>query len=120
MKLFRKKNLRIIFTKCFMVVGALLNRLFEVALTITIYSDFLCPRDYSRRGGGALSLLLSVRLPVSPSVRYALQYRICVINSSHSFQWVCLKPCILLWIKRKCPCGVLVAIKLFLTELRPF
>ena len=32
---------------------------------------------------------------VCPSVRHALRYRVCVINSSHSFQWIFLKPCIL-------------------------
>ena len=43
MKIFGKKNLRIIKDECVMVVGALLNRVFEVALTSTIVSDFLCP-----------------------------------------------------------------------------
>ena len=33
-------------------------------------------------------------LSVRPSVRNALWYRVCVINSSHSFQWIFLKPCI--------------------------
>ena len=46
-----------------MVVGALLNRVFEVALTSTIVSDFFMPRDYIR-GGGALRLA-----PVCLSVR---------------------------------------------------
>ena len=59
--------------------GDPLNRLFEMPLTSTIVSDFLCPRDYSRGGaltstivsdysrggGGALGLLLSVRLFVT-------------------------------------------------------
>ena len=40
---FWEKNLRIIKDECVMVVGALLNRVFEVALTSTIVSDFLCP-----------------------------------------------------------------------------
>ena len=31
---------------------------------------------------------------VRPSVRHALWYRVCVINSSHSFKWIFLKPCI--------------------------
>ena len=59
---------------------------------------FLCPRDDSQ---GALrfapvcpSDCLSVRLSVRPSVRHALWYRVCVINSSHSFLWIFLKPCI--------------------------
>ena len=46
---FWEKILRIIM---FMVVGVLLNRVFEVALTSTIVSDLFMPRDYSRRGGG--------------------------------------------------------------------
>ena len=33
-------------------------------------------------------------LSVCPSVRHALRYRVCVINCSHSFQWIFLKPCI--------------------------
>ena len=59
---------------------------------------FLCPRDDSQ---GALrfapvcpSVCLSVRQSVCPSVRHALRYRVCVINSSHSFLWIFLKPCI--------------------------
>ena len=84
--------------------GDPLNRLFEMALTSTIVSDILCPRDYSRGGGGALTSTivsdysrgaLSLLLSVRPSVRHALQYRVCVINSSHTFQWVFLKPYIL-------------------------
>ena len=31
---------------------------------------------------------------VCPSVRHALRYRVCVINSSHSFNGSFLKPCI--------------------------
>ena len=67
--------------------GDPLNRLFEMALTSTIVSDFLCPRDYSRGGGaltstivsdyswGALSLLLSVRLSVRPFVTlYSMEF----------------------------------------------
>ena len=64
-----------------MVVGALLNRVFEAALTSTIVSDLFMPRDYSR--GEALRFA-----PVCPSVRHALQYRICTVNSSHSLQWI--------------------------------
>ena len=71
-----------------MVVGAFLNRVFEVALTSTIVSDFFIPRDYSQ---GALRFA-PVCPSVCPPVRHALQYRVCVINSSHSFQWVFLKP----------------------------
>ena len=50
---------------------------------------FLWPRDDSQ---GALrfapvcpSVCLSVCPSVRPSVRHALWYRVCVINSSHSF-----------------------------------
>ena len=50
---FLEKILRIIKDDImFMVVGVLLNRVFEVALTSTIVSDLFMPRDYSRRGGG--------------------------------------------------------------------
>ena len=35
-----------------------------------------------------------VRLSVRLSVRHTLRYRVCVINSSHSFLWIFLKPCI--------------------------
>ena len=41
-----------------------------------------------------LSVCLSVCPSVRPSVRHALRYRVCVINFSHSFQWIFLKPCI--------------------------
>ena len=51
----------------------------------------LCPHDISQ---GALRFP-----PVCPSsclsIRHTLQYRVCVINSSHSFQWTFFKPCIL-------------------------
>ena len=47
---------------------------------------FLCPRDDSQ---GALRFA-----PVCPSVRHTLRYSVCEINSSHSFQWIFLKPCI--------------------------
>ena len=67
-----------------MVVGTFLNSVFEVALTSTIVSDFFMPRDYSR---GALRFA-PVCPSVCPSVRHALQYRVCVINSSPRFQWV--------------------------------
>ena len=36
----------------------------------------------------------SVCPSVRPSVRHALRYRVCVINSSHSCEWIFLKPCI--------------------------
>ena len=59
---------------------------------------FLCPRDDSQ---GALrfapvcpSVCLSVWPSGRPSVRHALRYRVCVINSSHSFLRIFLKPCI--------------------------
>ena len=58
-------------------------------------------------------------LSVCPSVRHTLRYRVCVINSSYSFLWIFLKPCILVGnIMKMCIC--LVEQKLFLTELRPF
>ena len=84
-----------------MVVGALLNRVFEVTLTSTIVSDFFMPRDYSR-GRGAFRFA-PVCPSVCPSVRQALQYIDCLIKYSHSFQWVCLKSCILFVdIKKMC------------------
>ena len=43
---------------------------------------------------GHLDLPLSVRPSVCPSVRHTLRYSVCVINFSHSFQWIFLKPCI--------------------------
>ena len=51
---------------------------------------FLCPCDDSQ---GALRFA-PVGPSVCPSVRHALQYRVCVINSSHSFKWIFLKPCL--------------------------
>ena len=56
-------------------------------------SHFLCPRDDSQ-GGIKICPCLSVCLSVRPSVRHTLRYRVCVINSSHSFKWIFLKPCI--------------------------
>ena len=44
-------------------------------------SSFLCPRDDSQGALGFAPLCPSV----CPSVRHALRYRVCVINSSHSF-----------------------------------
>ena len=35
-----------------------------------------------------------VCLSVRPSVRHTLRYIVCVINYSHSFEWIFLKPCI--------------------------
>ena len=46
---------------------------------------FLYPRDDNQ---GALRFAR-----VCPSVRLTLRYSVCVINSSHSFQWIFLKPC---------------------------
>ena len=43
-------------------------------------------------GGIKICPCLSVCLSVCPSVRHALQYGVCVINSSHSFYWIFLKP----------------------------
>ena len=70
-------------------------QIMETSNTLTL---FLCPCDDSQ---GALrfapvcpSVCLSVRPSVCPSVRHALRYRVCVINSSHSFKWIFLKPCI--------------------------
>ena len=50
-----------------MVVGALLNRVFEVILTSTIVSDFFMPRDYSRGRGIQICPCLSVCLSVRSS-----------------------------------------------------
>ena len=36
----------------------------------------------------------SVCPSVCLSIRHTLRYTVCVINSSHSFQWIFLKPCI--------------------------
>ena len=58
----------------------------------------------------------SVCLSVCPSVRHALRYRVCVISSSHSFQWIFLKPCIHVVDILK----FLMELKLILTELQPF
>ena len=55
-----------------------------------IQNAFLCPRDHSQ---GALRFA-PVCPSVRPSVRHALRYRVCVINSSHSFKWISSKPCI--------------------------
>ena len=50
-KIFGKKILRIIkYDIFFMVVEALWNRVFEMALTSTIVSDFFMPRDHCRVG----------------------------------------------------------------------
>ena len=55
-----------------MEVGALLNRVFEVALTSTLVSDFFMPRDYSP---GDYDLPLSVRLSVRPFVTlYSIEF----------------------------------------------
>ena len=71
-----------------MEVGTLLNLDFEVALTSTIVSDFLCPVTIVGGGGGGGALRFAPVCPsVCPSIRHALKYRVCVINSSHSFQW---------------------------------
>ena len=51
---------------------------------------FICPRDDSQ---GA-SRFAPVCPSVCPSVRNTLRYSVCVINFSHSFQWIFLKPCI--------------------------
>ena len=43
---------------------------------------------------GHYDLPLSVRPSVCPSVHHTLRYSVCVINSTLSFQWIFLKPCI--------------------------
>ena len=66
-KNFWEKILRIIkYDIFFMVVEALWNRVFEMALTSNIVSDFFMPRDHSRVG--ALRFVPSVRLSVRPFV----------------------------------------------------
>ena len=76
------------------------------------------PRDYSR-GRGALRFA-AVCPSVCPSVRQALQYRVCLINSSHSFQWVCLKSWILFVDIMKICMWSFGGDKIILIELRPF
>ena len=67
-----------------MIVGALFNRVFEVTLTSTIVSDFLCPVTIV---GGDLRFA-----PVCLSV--CLSARLSSFTV-YSFQRVFLKPCIL-------------------------
>ena len=55
---------------------------------------FICPRDDSQGALRFAPVCLSLRLSVCPSVRHTLRYSVCVINFSHSFQWIFLKPCI--------------------------
>ena len=56
-----------------MVVEALWNRVFEIALTSTIVSDLFMPRDHSRVG--ALRFALFVRLSVRPFVTlYSIEF----------------------------------------------
>ena len=55
-------------------------------------SLFLCPSDDSQ---GTLRFAPVCLCPsVCPSIRHALRYRVCVINSFHSFSRIFLKPCI--------------------------
>ena len=50
-------------------------------------------------------------MSVCPSVHQTLRYRVCVLNFSDSFQWIFLKPCILvmdimktcIWVNRIYP-----------------
>ena len=86
MKIFGKKILIIIKDDIFYGSGGSFEPRFEVALTSTIVSDFLCPVTIVGWGGGLRFAYVSPS--VCSSVRHALQYRVCVINSSHSFQWV--------------------------------
>ena len=58
------------------------------------YTRFYAPRDDSQGALRFAPVCPSVCLSVRPSVRHALRYRVCVINSSHSFLWIFLKPCI--------------------------
>ena len=56
-----------------MIVEALWKRVFEMALTSTIVSDFFMPRDHSRMG--ALRFAPSVRLSVRPFVTlYSIEF----------------------------------------------
>ena len=64
---------------------------------------------------GALSLA-PVCLSVHLSIRHALWYRVCVINSFHSFKWIFLKPCLPVVDILKIACGFLVELELILTN----
>ena len=55
---------------------------------------FLCPHDDSQGALRFVPVCLSVSLSVCPSICHTLWYKVCVINSSYSFQWIFLKPCI--------------------------
>ena len=49
-----------------------------------------------------------------------LRYRVCVINSSHSFHWTFLKPCISVAdILKMCMWVLLMEQELILTDLQP-
>ena len=67
------------------------NEVIYCRLSIAI-AIFLCPCDDSQ---GALRFTpVHPSLSICPSFRHSLRYRVCVINFSHSFQWIFLKPCI--------------------------
>ena len=61
-----------------------------IAPSFHLHFSLLCPRDESQ---GALRFA-PVCPSVRPSVRHTLWYRVWVINSSDSFEWIFLKPCI--------------------------
>ena len=77
-------------TRYALFIQTKLSQCLEFVCCIVLF--FLCPREDSQ---GALRFT-PVCLPVCLSVCLSvpLRYRVCVINSSHSFQWIFLKPCI--------------------------
>ena len=98
-----------------MKVGTLLNRVFEVALTSTVVSDFFMPRDYSRGGGIKICPCLSVCLSVRSS-RFTV-YSLCN-QLFPQFSMGLLKPCILFADIMKMCMWSFGGRKLILTELR--
>ena len=64
------------------------------SLLITVF--FVCFYTPVTRVRGHYGLPLSVRPYVCLSISHTLRYRVCVINSSYSCQWIFLKPCILI------------------------
>ena len=77
-------NVRIELFKKFQKVGILVKRCFQTKKKNLF---FLCPRDDSQGALRFAPACLSVCVSVSVhlSVHHALWYRVCVINSSHSF-----------------------------------
>ena len=77
-------------------IGVIDTPPFGVAISVCPH---FCYAPVTIVGGIKICPCLSVCLSVCPSVRlsvrcHAIRYRVGVINSSHSFQWIFLKPCI--------------------------